>query len=270
MIELFEKDIRNVSGSSKGNQLKWSDGRYWYKSDYLGYEGLAEYAASAVLASSDLTEDMYVSYLTEQIIYKENRFNGCKSRNMIAPEEQMITVERLVQQAKGESIGRALYAIPDHTDRLEYLVDTVIALTGLKDFGKYMSIMLTVDGLLLNEDRHTHNIAVIQKEDGNYRLCPCFDFGAGLLSDTRAEYSMNGDVYELIETVHSKTFCDDFREAIEIGERLYGEQVHFTYDNRLLEDALKKEPFYSDAQKERVKTVLLEQKRKYPYLFDSQ
>lgn len=268
MIELFEKDIRDVLGSSKGNQLKWSDGRYWYKSDYLGYEGLAEYAASLVLVSSDLPEEMYVSYSTERILYKDNEYNGCKSRNMISPEEQLITVERLVKQAKGESIGRALYAIPDHAERLRHLVDTVTALTGLKDFGRYMSIMLTVDGLLLNEDRHTHNIAVIRKEDGSYRLCPLFDFGAGLLSDTKADYSLSGDAYELIETVHSKTFCDDFREAIEIGEKLYGEQVHFTYDSRLLEDALKKEPFYSAVEKERVKTVLLEQKRKYPYLFN--
>ena len=26
--------------SSKGNQLKWFDGEYWYKADFLGYEAL--------------------------------------------------------------------------------------------------------------------------------------------------------------------------------------------------------------------------------------
>jgi len=268
MIELFEKDIRNFSGSSKGNQLKWFDGLNWYKADSNGYEGLAEYAATIALASSSLQADMFVSYETEEIRYKSNRYRGCKSRNMLASNEQLITIERLIQQAKGISIGKALVAIPTHEDRLKFLVDTVRSVTGLKDFGQYMSIMLTIDGLLLNEDRHTHNIAVIQKGDGSYRLCPYFDHGAGLLSDTSMDYSMADDVYTLIGSVRSKTFCDDFAEAVELGEKLYGENVRFSYDHNSLENALKKEPYYTQEEKQRVRTVLLEQKRKFPYMFN--
>ena len=44
MIELFEQNIRtNDRQSSKGNQLKWENKGIWYKADYTGYEGLAEY-----------------------------------------------------------------------------------------------------------------------------------------------------------------------------------------------------------------------------------
>ena len=44
MIELFEQNIRtNDRQSSKGNQLKWENEGIWYKADYTGYEGLAEY-----------------------------------------------------------------------------------------------------------------------------------------------------------------------------------------------------------------------------------
>ena len=46
MIELFEQNIRtNDRQSSKGNQLKWKNDGKWYKADYTGYEGLAEYAS---------------------------------------------------------------------------------------------------------------------------------------------------------------------------------------------------------------------------------
>jgi len=50
MIELFEQNIRtNNRQSSKGNQLKWATNGYWYKADYTGYEGLAEYMISQLL-----------------------------------------------------------------------------------------------------------------------------------------------------------------------------------------------------------------------------
>ncbi len=40
-------------------------------------------------------------------------------------------------------------------------------MTGLTDFGFYMVKMLTVDALFLNEDRHTHNIAVLMDDAGD-------------------------------------------------------------------------------------------------------
>ena len=53
MIELFEQNIRtNDRQSSKGNQLKWENEGIWYKADYTGYEGLAEYMISNLLKKS--------------------------------------------------------------------------------------------------------------------------------------------------------------------------------------------------------------------------
>lgn len=57
MIELFEQNIRtNDRQSSKGNQLKWENEGVWYKADYTGYEGLAEYMISHLLQKSTLEE----------------------------------------------------------------------------------------------------------------------------------------------------------------------------------------------------------------------
>ncbi len=57
MIELFEQDIRTENRqSSKGNQLKWLNDEIWYKADYAGYEGLAEYTVSGLLQYSNLAQ----------------------------------------------------------------------------------------------------------------------------------------------------------------------------------------------------------------------
>ena len=57
MIELFEQDEKKFDRqSSKGNQIKWENNGMWYKADYMGYEGLAEYMISHLLAKSTLSE----------------------------------------------------------------------------------------------------------------------------------------------------------------------------------------------------------------------
>ena len=72
MAELKEKDIRAFPvQSSKGNQLKWEQAGVWYKADYTGYEGLAEYMVSALLKYSDLKPGEFIPYETEEIFYKK-------------------------------------------------------------------------------------------------------------------------------------------------------------------------------------------------------
>ena len=44
MIELHDHElIGHNRQSSKGDQLKWLHEGFWYKADYLGYEGYSEY-----------------------------------------------------------------------------------------------------------------------------------------------------------------------------------------------------------------------------------
>ena len=47
-----------------------------------------------------------------------------------------------------------------------FLVEQIERITGLKEFGKYMNKLFTLDALILNEDRHTHNIAVLMNSQG--------------------------------------------------------------------------------------------------------
>lgn len=60
MIELGDKNVRSsLRQSSKGNQLKWEHEGIWYKADYTGYEGLAEYMVSNLLRYSNLENEPY-------------------------------------------------------------------------------------------------------------------------------------------------------------------------------------------------------------------
>lgn len=268
MIELFETDIRtNDRLSSKGNQLKWCNNENWYKADYTGYEGLAEYMVSHLLKASDLDADKYILYQTEEMSYKQVRINGCSSKNFLKEGMQIITLERLFQTVYAESLNKQVYKIKQVKDRIRFMVEQTVRLTGLQDFGTYLSILLTIDAIFLNEDRHTHNIAVLMDAFGKYQYCPIFDHGAALLSDTSMDYPLTESVESLMQQVKAKTFCPDFDEQLDAAEELYGQNIHFNFTEKGVTALLSEEKYYPFEMKERVKEIVLSQRRKYSYLF---
>lgn len=268
MVELFEQDTKaEVRQSSKGNQLKWKNNGIWYKADYTGYEGLTEYIVSALLAGSSLKKEEYISYQTEEIFYKRTRYTGCKSDNFLPEGWRLITLERLFQSVYGHSLSKSIYTINDYEKRVLFLVEQTIRMTGLQDFGSYLSKLLTIDALFLNEDRHTHNIAVLQDDVGNYHYCPVFDNGASLLADTFMDYPLDGKIDKMIADVKAKTICQDFDEQLDIVEQLYGSHIEFHFDRNDVERLLENEQYYSEAIKQRVLAIVMNQRRKYQYLF---
>ena len=267
MVKLFEEDKREQGRqSSKGNQLKFERENIWYKADYLGYEGLAEYVVSKLFAHSSLKEDEYVGYDLEQIEYNGNIYNGCKSKDF-ANGWQLITLERLFKQLNGQGLNKMIYSINNHSSRLKTLVDEVERATGIKDFGIYMSKLLTVDAFILNDDRHTHNIAVLSKNMKDFKIAPIFDNAAGLLSDTMMDYPLHKKTVSLIDTAKPKTFCDSFDEQLDIAEQLYGYNVKFTFTYEDVKNIIDNVDIYSDEIKKRVTDVVMQMRRKYDYLF---
>lgn len=265
-MELFEYDLQDDGrNSSKGNQLKWKNNGIWYKADYLGYEGLAEYVVSNLLIKSTLRPDEYVIYEPIKIKYKSIAYTGCKSKDFTNCR-QITTLERLFKNQFGDGLNKGIYSIADHKNRLEFIVDQVERVTGIKDFGIYMNKLLTIDALFLNEDRHTHNISVMIR-DGRYSLCPIYDNGASLLSDIKMDYPLNTDIYDEIKNVKPKTFSDSFDEQLELSETLYGNNLYFNFTDKDIDNILFKADIYSDDIKKRVKDIIIEQKRKYSYLF---
>lgn len=268
MVELFEQNIRtNERQSSKGNQLKWENEGIWYKADYTGYEGLAEYMISHLLRKSTLAEDEFVCYDLEKIKYGTVIYNGVKSKNFLKEDWQIITLERLFKNFFGESLYQSLYRIPEHEERLRFLVQQVERMTGLQNFGVYMNKMLTIDAIFLNEDRHTHNIAVLMNGRGEYAYCPIFDHGAGMLSDTTMDYPLSGDTYALMDQVQAKTICSEFDEQLDLSEALYKGNLKFHFTKKDVIELLANAEEYSEEIRKRVETILFAQMRKYAYLF---
>lgn len=270
MVELFEQNARtNERQSSKGNQLKWENDGVWYKADYTGYEGLAEYMIAHLLEKSTLDNSEFVSYDLETIKYGTIIYNGVKSNNLLDEDWQIITIERLFNNFYGESLYKSLYRIPEYEERLEFLVQQVERMTGLSNFGIYMNKMLTIDAFFLNEDRHTHNIAVLMNKKGDFAYCPIFDNGAGLLADTTMDYPMDGDIYTLIDKVQSKTICNDFDEQLDVSESLYKTNLKFFFSKKDVKSLLATADIYSEEIRNRVERIIYLQMRKYAYLFQN-
>lgn len=268
MIELFEQYIRTKDRqSSKGNQLKWKKNHTWYKADFTGYEGLAEYVISNLLTESSLKQEDFVLYEPEQISYKKKIYNGVKSKDFLYDDWQIITLERLFKNYFGESFYTSIWHISNVENRLSFLVEQVERMTGFKDFGIYMSILLTIDALFLNEDRHLHNIAVLMDGQGRFRHCPLFDHGASLLSDTSMDYPLGEDVYELMRQAKAKTVSRDFDEQLDVVEALYGEHIHFSFGEKEIISFVNSATIYSEQERKRVISILCSQRKKYDYLF---
>ncbi len=268
MIELFEKDVRmDNRKSSKGNQTKWLRDDVWYKADNTGYEGLSEYVISQLLKKTNLKENEFVEYHTEIIKYKHKEFSGCYSFNFLDEGSQLITLERLYQIHRGKSLYKDIFAIQNTENRMLFLIEQVEHLTGIRNFGVYLSILLTIDAVFLNEDRHMHNIAVIMKKDGSFCYSPIFDNGAGLLSDLKMDYPLGVDLYELISSVNSKTIDMSFDKQLDVAEKVFGYNLKFNFDKAYVRKILEEDNIYSDEIKARVYDCICEQMRKYQYLF---
>lgn len=268
MIELFEQNERKIDRqSSKGNQLKWENDGVWYKADQTGYEGLAEYVVSHLLEKSTLQSEEFVLYDLEEIKYKSKIYRGARSQNLLKDDWQIVTLERLIRNFTGESLYKTIFHIREHENRMKYLVTLVERITGLQEFGIYMSKLFTIDAFFLNEDRHMHNIAVLMNGEGEFAYCPIFDNGAALLSDTTMDYPMEGDIYELMNEVESKTISFDFDEQLDIAEALYGDNLKFSFTRKEVHDLLEGAAIYKKEERDRVEQIIYAQMHKYTYLF---
>ncbi len=159
----------------------------------------------------------------------------------------------------GKSLHTSLWTIREPEERLKFLVENVEGITKLKEFGNYMNKILTIDMLFLNEDRHTHNLAVLMNDKNEFMYCPIFDNGASLLSDTELDYPLEEDTYKLIDKVKSKTFIESFEEQTELSEKLYGMNIHFNFNKKDIEDILESEDakIYSKEERNRVRQYFL-------------
>lgn len=281
-VEIFENTIETGMGhSSKGNQLKWQQDGWWYKADAFGFESLAEVVVSRLLRSTNM--ENIVEYEPVTILYKGKRYRGCRSRNFRREGEELIPLERLARNCTGFGLAKQLARMSDSKVRISYTEELVRNVTGREDFGSYLAQMLEMDAFFLNEDRHTNNIALLYDTvTKEYRLCPFFDMGLSLFSDTREAYPVEKGFSACRERISAKPFSRDFDEQLDAAEELYGSYLKFNFPARKM--AMKAEEIlseisvknkeqgqigYTREELERVKEVLSYQAGKYLYLFSN-
>lgn len=269
MIELNSDYIKGLDRtSSKGNQLKWFKGDFWYKADNRGYEALSEYVISKLLHKSTLHDGEFVDYTLDIVKYKHQSYNACVSKNFLKEGQQLITLERLFESVKGIGLTKLLLEIDRVSERIDYVVDNIELFTGIKGFGEYLTKVLIIDKMFLNDDRHMNNIAVIQKKDGRFGLCPIFDNGAALLSDMEVDYPLSESMMDLIPEVKSKSFSDDFDQQLDYLESKYGLAMMFNYREKDIIEIVDSVSLYSEDIKKRVKQVLIYQMNRNNYYFE--
>lgn len=83
-------------------------------------------------------------------------------------------------------------------------------------------MILELDAFFLNEDRHTHNIALILDKNHQFTYCPIFDNGSSLFSDTTLCYDLNTPLDTCYQNVQAKPFHISFDLQMDAAESLYG------------------------------------------------
>lgn len=234
--------------SSKGNQEKWLDHGRWHKLDQFGYEALAETFTSRLLEYSRIEHDSpftFTRYQMERMHVHGRERTGCSSENFLHPGESLVTIGHLLRQSFGTSPTAVLGKLKSDKQRLIFLAETTAEITGLRAFPQYLTLLFEIDALILNDDRHLNNIAVLLK--GNqFDYCPIFDQGAGLLSNTMYA-PMHITPKALIKDVVARPLNTTFNRQIRTLQNLYGKQLSlppFTREalREMLRDLL---PYYA-------------------------
>ena len=259
--------LRKTGHTSKEDQRKWNVDGIWYKADYMGYEGLAEVIVSHLLKRSHLQYPA-VYYEPAEMEYHGEILKGCRSENFLTEDQNLVPIEKLYRRYTGESLAMRLTEFSDTREKIQFLVDEIIQITGIREFGEYITEMMEIDAFFLNEDRHTNNIAVIYNEKtGLYSLSPVFDHGLCLLADIRQDYPITSPLEMCLENIIAKPFDRDFDIQLEAAEMLYGRQIEFAFQTKEIETELEViRDWYPKEINDRVETILRGQIRKYAYL----
>lgn len=262
--------VKKTDHTSKGDQLKWKIGNIWYKSDYMGYEGLSETLVSHLLQKSTLSHP-FVLYQPVRIAYRGTLRSGCSSPDFLKANQMLIPLEKLYRQNTGDSLAISLAAFSEPAERIRFLADQLENMTGIQNFGAYLTAMLEIDAFFLNEDRHTNNIAVLyDTETAQYSLSPLFDQGLCLFADTSNDYPLDLPMDVCMERIEAKPFSSDFDTQLDAAEELYGIQLHFSFTPKdVCTELASLADYYPLEIRQRVEQIIRRQMRKYEYLMRS-
>ncbi len=214
-----------------GTQRKYKKGEFFYKINKNGNEGYVEYLVYRLLCKSTIPKDMLVRYEYCRI----NDRLGCRSKDFLTDNEQFMTISTVYERVTGNTnLSNKLMTMENASQRLQYIV-RIINEIGLseEDFLIYFRVLIQLDWLIVNVDRHEHNYGVIyNSKTARFRIAPVFDNGMSLNTDRRdnlAACTLSGSFEEQVTAFGYPVvpaFKIDYKEAfaeLKRIEKLYGE-----------------------------------------------
>ena len=263
---MFSENIGNdyiviQEGTSEGTQVKYKKDGYWYKKDNRGNEGRAEYLVSKFMQFTTLQENEFISYEEGTI----NGKLGCRSKNFLDEEEELVTFYRLYYNEVGKDLSKVIANMNTMEERIEYVIRFIDQSCGL-NIHAYLSKVLTLDMICLNEDRHLNNIAILE-ENGKYHYCPLFDNGEGLMLDN-VKYPFDVETRGLMKHLRAKPFQCRFGTVLSTARDLYGAQLKIVCSAAEVSKIAEKyldwyQPMFRPFLKDRIVDVVLLQMKKY-------
>lgn len=208
-VKISEDFLVDTEGTSDGTQLKFFKDGYWYKEDNEGCEGEVEFLVSKLLTFSTLKPEEYVVYEQGTI----NAKRGCRSKTFLTPEQSFVTLERLHGNVVGMPLFEKIKEFKSIGEKASYVIEFCRQTVGL-DLTDYFRKVFTLDYIVLNEDRHFHNLGIIMNEDGSYKPAPIFDNGKSLLN-CNPSVNRNLPIEENVKRVVARPFSGSHKAMFE-------------------------------------------------------
>ena len=225
---MFKEEIGNEfiviqEGTSEGTQIKYRKDGFWYKKDNRGHEGRAEYLVSKFMEFTSLKTSEYVTYEEGTI----NGSSGCRSRNFLTGEEELITFYRLYYNEVGKDLSKVIGNMDTMEERIEYVVSFIKESCEL-DVKEYLSKIFMLDMICLNEDRHLNNLAIIMNGD-KFTPAQIFDNGIALLT---ANQSVNRHfpIADNVKRVVARPFSGSHEKMMEYFGKVFSVDVNSALD----------------------------------------
>lgn len=180
---LSEKYRYYSKSTTKGTQIKYKKDNYFYKLNRHGNEGFVEYLVSRLLINSTLPDYHFVSY--EYCVINDRL--GCRSKNFLSnSSDEFMSINSLYSKVTGkDNLSDYLCLLGSASERLNYILD-LVEIFGINRmaFKDYINLLVQLDMLIINTDRHPHNYGVIYNNSTNsFSICPVFDNGLSLNTD---------------------------------------------------------------------------------------
>lgn len=208
-IEVFQVSDRRpirLGSSSKGNQDKYYEDGYWYKRDSVGYEGVAEVLVSRLIRLTNANL-VLVDYEPVWIQTKLTSTLGCKSASFLSKHELEWSFARVLENDL--QMHYRCRGFPQGEQLLKKALECFNYFINPQKLIDQLSCLLQLDRLVINVDRHLHNIVLLQHEDGSVDIVS-FDYGDSLAADVTYDFDAELTYTQCVAKACARPFSSSF------------------------------------------------------------